>query len=353
MYSLELRSVHAHWHSYQTVLGYDGGRSVSIKIPRGRWVALLGENGIGKSTLLHAIGGTANFVTGQVLVNGVSLPKREPAARFGAGVSTVLQRESFEGDLAFSDCVDLVMCKRPGLFNESAIKDLLRRLKNAGLIQDNLISPRIFDLVCALLSIPQVLLLDEIMPAWPQKSRNGGEYSLLRELLPGTTVLFTDHDVGRALVATDQVLWLIQDDTPRYFSVNDRSQCDQLQYMLGGEAVVDGQKPLSDECWQMIKLDRSALSQVRLALQARGIRGKARSALESSLFKDFAFLMNDMPAEVLSGGQRTVLLWILLEASGMGVLPRNLLGHLDKQNRSRIESWAEKLRPKTDAGSGR
>jgi hypothetical protein len=145
------------------------------------------------------------------------------------------------------------------------------------------------------------------------------------------------------------VLWLVQNDTPRYFSVNDRSKCDQLQYMLGGESVVDGQKPLPDECWQMIKLDRSALSQVRLALQARGIRGKARSALESLLFKDFEFLMNDMPAEVLSGGQRTVLLWILLEASRMGVLPRNLLGHLDKQNRSRIESWSEKLRSKTDA----
>src|SRR4051812_30072217 len=105
MYSLELRSVQAHWYSHQTVSGYDKSRSISVKIPNGTWVAVLGENGVGKSTLLHAIAGTANFVTGQVLVNGTLLPKRDPAARFNAGVCSVLQRESFEGELTFQDCV--------------------------------------------------------------------------------------------------------------------------------------------------------------------------------------------------------------------------------------------------------
>jgi ABC-type branched-subunit amino acid transport system ATPase component len=349
MYSLELHSVHAYWYRHQALLGYDETRAVSLKAPVGRWIALVGENGIGKSTLLHAIAGTANFVIGQVVVNGSPLMKRDPKSRFKAGVCSVFQRESLEGDLSTDDCVDLSMLRRIGLYNESAINDLFEHLAEQRLIQERRLAPRMFDLVCCILCVPQVLILDEILPAWPV-DHSAQAYNLIRQLLPYTTVLFTDHNITRALAATDHVLWLSRGDIPKYFSTRDDDLSQKLVESLSEDTISDPDTEReTEDLWHMVKLDRSARSQVRLALQSKGVSKRRLLSVEEALYKDFSFLSNEMPAEVLSGGQRIVLLWALLELGDVGKLPNNLIGHLDKENRRKIDHWSRELKQKLHA----
>jgi peptide/nickel transport system ATP-binding protein len=67
---LEIRNVDASYGGSQKVLD-----NVSIKLPRGRTVAVVGESGSGKSTTARAITGLLPPLKGEVLFNGKPLPR--------------------------------------------------------------------------------------------------------------------------------------------------------------------------------------------------------------------------------------------------------------------------------------
>ena len=54
---------------------------VSLHLQRGEFVALLGESGVGKSTLLNCIAGLDEADSGQVHIGGVALATQDDAAR--------------------------------------------------------------------------------------------------------------------------------------------------------------------------------------------------------------------------------------------------------------------------------
>ena len=75
---------------------------VSVDVPRGGVVAVLGANGAGKSTLLRAISGTLRFAGGRVVegsveLDGIRLDAMDPAAVVRSGVVQVPEgRQVFE-----------------------------------------------------------------------------------------------------------------------------------------------------------------------------------------------------------------------------------------------------------------
>ena len=54
---------------------------VSLALARGEFVALLGESGVGKSTLLNCIAGLDEADSGQVLIDGIALATQDDTAR--------------------------------------------------------------------------------------------------------------------------------------------------------------------------------------------------------------------------------------------------------------------------------
>jgi zinc/manganese transport system ATP-binding protein len=71
-----------------------GGRviwsDVSVEIPRGEFVAVLGPNGVGKSTLLQVVLGLLPLTGGRVEVLG------QPVGRANAGIGYLPQRRAFD-----------------------------------------------------------------------------------------------------------------------------------------------------------------------------------------------------------------------------------------------------------------
>ena len=69
---LELRGVTARYGSVEAI------RDVSLTVPDGTTVALLGRNGAGKTTTLRVISGVVQALRGEVLFDGERLDGRRP-----------------------------------------------------------------------------------------------------------------------------------------------------------------------------------------------------------------------------------------------------------------------------------
>jgi branched-chain amino acid transport system ATP-binding protein len=69
---------------------------VSLNVDEGRFIGVLGHNGMGKTTLLKALMGYLPATAGQVRLNGADITKMPPAARARLGLGYVPQgREIF------------------------------------------------------------------------------------------------------------------------------------------------------------------------------------------------------------------------------------------------------------------
>lgn len=64
---------------------------IDLLLPRGKVMALIGRNGVGKTTLLHAIMGTRPAKTGRILFDGTDISALPPNKRAQAGVGFVPQ----------------------------------------------------------------------------------------------------------------------------------------------------------------------------------------------------------------------------------------------------------------------
>ena len=81
-------------------------QGVNFEVPAGSRTALVGVNGVGKSTLLRAIAGITAPVSGQVFVGGREMAHLRPKQRSRL-VTLVGQEENPPGDLSVRDVVEL------------------------------------------------------------------------------------------------------------------------------------------------------------------------------------------------------------------------------------------------------
>lgn len=333
MNTLELRRVHAYWNASAVVRGYDSTRGVSLIAEDNLWIAVVGENGVGKSTLLHAISGTANYVTGTISVSGERLHNGDGEARYELGVLHVPQHPSVPvGSYSFDDAILLATTWRPALRNDKAIGALRGALSGMGLVNTGRCTADVFDLVTCVAAIPRVLLLDEI------RARVGSRddvtfYSQLRTLLNSSIVLFTEHDTNLALEVADAVLWLRDEVPPTFDTVG------KLGGQLKSDVPLDEGVPGTpdDEVGRVmgvVRLDESILQQTALAVDAARRGTQSRAVLLNEILSIWPFLSKTLPAETLSGGERVTLAWLLLSSSGDGdAFPARLIDHLSSDRR--------------------
>ena len=82
-FALELRNINKAFASKRQIFS-----RLSFSLRQGEYVAITGESGIGKSTLLNLIAGLDFPDEGEILINGSLLPKDDNAA-------TLLRRQHF------------------------------------------------------------------------------------------------------------------------------------------------------------------------------------------------------------------------------------------------------------------
>ncbi len=182
-------------------------REVSLRVPAGATLAVLGRNGAGKSTLLRILATLLRPHAGEISVLGEPLPRRGWAVRGRLGLlghDPLLYR-----DLTGRE--NLLYHARLHRVPEARIGEVLAavgmegrddepvRLLSRGMVQRMAIAR-------AVLHRPSLLLLDE-----PRANLDPGASELVEPLIgraAGVTRVLTSHDPRAALAEADLVLAL-------------------------------------------------------------------------------------------------------------------------------------------------
>lgn len=180
-------------------------RDISLTVPQGAFVTLVGSSGVGKSTLLRVMGGLLRPSTGEALLEG------RPTTMAGAPVGVVFQRDNLMPWRTVADNVRLPL-ELSGEPVGARVDDLLSLvgLEGYGASYPAQLSGGMAQRVAiarALVHRPALLLLDEPFGALDALTRERMAQELLRiwQAMPVTVVMVT-HSISEAVLLADEVL---------------------------------------------------------------------------------------------------------------------------------------------------
>jgi heme exporter protein A len=199
--AIELRGLTRHFGERTALHG------VSVSVPAGATLAVLGHNGAGKSTLLRILATLLRPHAGEVEVLGELLPRRAFAVRAKLGLlahEPLLYRD-------LNGRQNLRYHARLHGVSEDRVEELLAAVKMTARADDpvRLLSRGMTQRLAvarAVLHQPQVLLLDE-----PRANLDPAAVELVEPLIgraSQTTRVLTSHDPRQALEEADLVLGL-------------------------------------------------------------------------------------------------------------------------------------------------
>ena len=142
-------------------------RGVDLKVEPGEIVAVLGSNGVGKSTLNRAISGIVRARGGAILFDGAAIEHEKPAAIVARGLIHVPEGRRIFPDLSVRDNLDLGSYRRAAA-RRAANRDRVfaifprlyeRRAQAAGTLSGG--EQQMLAIGRGLMAEPKLLILDE------------------------------------------------------------------------------------------------------------------------------------------------------------------------------------------------
>ena len=198
---LELANIEASYGPVQAL------RGVSLKVPRGKIVTVLGANGAGKSTILKTISGIIDPRNGQIRFDGEEIQRKDPALIVRRGIGHVPEgREVFpllsvEGNLRMgaytrSDAAEVASDIELVYGYFPILKE--RAKQEAGLLSGG--QQQMLAISRAMLSRPKLMLMDEpslgLSPLLTQEI-----FRIITRINreQGTTILLVEQNANMAL----------------------------------------------------------------------------------------------------------------------------------------------------------
>lgn len=192
--------------------GYDGGRvlnEVNLVVHEHEVVAVLGRNGVGKTTLLYTMMGSVELMAGRILLDGKSTAGLPPQAVNRRGISIVPEGRRLFGNLSVTDNLRIAM--RPGGASMEEVFDLFPKLRQIqGRRAEHLSGGerQMVAIARAMMSPTDLILLDEpfegLAPAVVQDVREA-----LERLKGRRSMVLVEHDAEMILSLADRVYVLV------------------------------------------------------------------------------------------------------------------------------------------------
>jgi ABC-type polysaccharide/polyol phosphate transport system ATPase subunit len=177
-------------------------RDVSLDIPQGTGLGVIGRNGAGKTTLLKLVSRVTWPTLGSVRIAGHVVSLIELGAGFhheltgrenvylGAGLFGLTRRET---EQRFDEIVDFA--------DVAALIDLPMKRYSSGLYAR-------LGFAVAIFSRPDIVLVDEVLAVGDAPFRRRAVEALRRLIAEGKTVLFISHDLWNVRRLCTEIVWL-------------------------------------------------------------------------------------------------------------------------------------------------
>ena len=212
---LRLKQVTKHFGAVQALNGVD------LALEAGVVVALVGDNGAGKSTIVRGISGVSPFSTGEMYMNGEPIKLPTPSDALRQGIATTYQ------DLALCDNLDVVanlflgqpkvtragrsIGWRDELAMERSALDLLSQLSvkieniRAAVSELSGGQRQSVTIARSLLGAPEVVLLDEPTAALGVNQTKQVLELVLRLKEQGHAVMLISHNLQNVFQVADRI----------------------------------------------------------------------------------------------------------------------------------------------------
>jgi branched-chain amino acid transport system ATP-binding protein len=167
--------------------------AVSLALAERQSLALLGRNGMGKTTLINSIVGVTRFISGNIALDGRDITALRPDQRAHAGIGWVPQERNIFKSLTVEE--NLTSVAQPGPWTAERIYELFPRLAERRRNLGNQLSggeQQMLAVGRALVLNPRVILLDEPL--------EGLAPILVEELLAALRRIIRDEGMSAILV---------------------------------------------------------------------------------------------------------------------------------------------------------
>lgn len=192
-------------------------KDVSLIIRQGEVIVLVGPSGCGKSTFLRCMNGLEQYQGGEILLDGVPVPREEkdwPVIRQKIGM--VFQSYDLFPHMTVLENVLLGPMKVQNRSREDALKEAQALLERVGLWERRDAYPAELSggqkqriaIVRALCMNPEIMLFDEVTASLDPEMVREVLDVMLELAKQGMTMIIVTHEMSFAKAVADRVLFL-------------------------------------------------------------------------------------------------------------------------------------------------
>jgi branched-chain amino acid transport system ATP-binding protein len=166
---------------------------VALELPEHGSLAVLGRNGVGKTTLLLSVMGFTQMHGGRIIWRGQDITRLPPNRRAANGIGWVAQEREIFPSLTVEE--NLTVASRPGAWALDAIYRLFPRLSGRRRNMGNQLSggeQQMLAIARALMTNPSLMLLDEPF--------EGLAPVIVEELIAAIKLMLSDRKIAIILV---------------------------------------------------------------------------------------------------------------------------------------------------------
>ncbi len=193
--------------------GYAGAvvlDAISLAVPEHGSLAVLGRNGVGKTTLLLTIMGFTTVSGGRIAWRGADITRAPPHRRARQGLGWVAQEREIFPSLSVEE--NLTVAARPGRWELDTVYALFPRLAERRANMGNRLSggeQQMLAIARALMTNPDLLLLDEPLEGLAPVIVEELAAAIRRMVAEhGTAFILVEQHIEIALALTDQAIVL-------------------------------------------------------------------------------------------------------------------------------------------------